>query len=101
MITSHYTPGSGAGLGAGEDVHERGARNAMGQVRQRLAATHGAPSCGAKLNQMYWAFYNLGLAQAHVESMGGPTAYATQALLHVLKREVEAAWHGVRSECRL
>jgi hypothetical protein len=99
MLTSHYTPASG--LGASEDVHERGARSAMGQVRQRMASTIGAPSCGAKLNHMYWAFYSLGLAQAHVESLAGPMAYATQALLHVLKREVQTMWQGVRAECRL
>jgi hypothetical protein len=33
--------------------------------------------------------------------MTGPTAYATTAMLSVLKREVQAAWQTIRKNCRL
>jgi hypothetical protein len=97
MLTSVYTPG----LGSGEATHAQGARSAMGQVRQRLSSTAGAPSCGARLDQMFWAFYWLGQAQAHVDSMAGEMAYATSALLNVLRHDVDKTWKAVRSDCRL
>lgn len=99
MLTTVHT--AGPGLGAGESAHEQRTRNAMGQVKQRLTAAAAAPSCGSKLDQIYWAFYHLGQAQAHVDSMSGPMEYATRALLQVLRRDVEMAWRGIRAECRL
>ena len=96
MLTSYVS-----GLGAAAQAHERYARTAMGQVRQRLTATQVAKGCGAKLDHMYQAFMHLGTAAAHVESMSGPNEYAMKALLQVLKRDVEIMWRSVRSECRL
>jgi len=98
MLASYHRP---AGFGSADDVHERDARNAMGMSRQRLGAVPHAPSCGAKLDHMYWTFYYLGMAQAHADSMTGPMEYATKALLSVLRHEVEAAWRQVRTDCRL
>jgi hypothetical protein len=96
MLASYVT-----GLGSSDAVHETAARNAMGQTRQRMGAVGAAPSCGAKLDHMYWTFYWLGQAQAHADSMMGPLEYATKALLSVLKREVQATWQTVRRDCRL
>jgi len=98
MIAHYYSP---AGLGSTDDVHERGARNAMGQSRQRLGAVPRAPSCGAKLNHMYWTFYWFGMAQAHADSMTGPMEYATKAILSVLRQEIREMWQVVRRDCRL
>jgi hypothetical protein len=97
MLTSYQV----SGFGLADDGHERGARNAMGQSRQRMGAAMRAPSCGAQLDHIYWAFYWLGMADAHAASMTGPTAYATTAMLSVLKREVQAAWQTIRKNCRL
>lgn len=89
------------GLGSADNVHERMARNAMGQTRQRMGAAMHAPSCGSQLDHIYWAFWWLGQAQAHADSMTGPMEYATKALLSVLKREVQQAWQTIRKNCRL
>jgi hypothetical protein len=66
-----------------------------------MEAVSGAHSCGAQLDFMLGAYFWLGIARAHVDSMAGPERSVLRSYLHLLHTQTDNVWHQVRIVCRL